>query len=61
MFTLVNKFVLRSSIVLFLIQVNAYTQDIALPTPQKTIGMPLMVALNNHRFSWQILPLKSMS
>ena len=49
MFYLTNKFVLYTFILLCLIAVTAYTQDITLLPPQKTAGMPLMVALNNRK------------
>jgi len=49
MSNLTKKFVLSTFILLCLIQVTAYAQDIALPPPQKTIGMPLMEALNNRK------------
>ena len=65
MSNLTNKFVLIASIVLCLIQVTAYAQDIVFPPPQKTIGMPLMEALNNRKstreFSDREIPLQVQS
>jgi SagB-type dehydrogenase family enzyme len=62
---LTNKFVLSTLIVLCLIQATAYTQDIVLPPPQKTIGLPLMEALNNRKstreFSDKEIPLQVLS
>jgi SagB-type dehydrogenase family enzyme len=62
---LMNKFSLSASIVLCLIQVNVYAQDIILLPPQKTIGMPLMEALNNRKstrdFSDKEIPLQVLS
>jgi len=65
MFNLINKFGLSSCILLCLIQVTAYAQDIVLPPPQKTGGIPLMEALNNRKstreFSDKEIPLQVQS
>ncbi len=49
MFGVCKKTGLRALLLIFLMQVTVHAQDIVLPPPQKTIGLPLMEAINKRK------------